>query len=95
MVFFGVLCGGLIYAQESNDLVASEATAAILSLSSPLDFQVFQRSSKAEGVLHIRGALTEVDLSDVRLLARVSQDDQPVSGRSCRRSSMPSSSPQN
>jgi hypothetical protein len=52
----------------------AELQAATLTLTAPLDYQVIQRSAKAEGTIHIVGELTEAEAKAARVEARIAAD---------------------
>ncbi len=74
-VLTAALFGGATSARTGLPPASARAAPVTLALASPLDFQVFQRQSKAEGKIVIvcvvetseRGALTNVDRLEARL----------------------------
>ncbi len=68
---------------ESKELVEFVKTHAFqkLTLGSPLDFQVIQRSSKSEGTIPVRGRCTHLAKSTARVEARIFVEEKPTEWR--------------
>jgi len=52
-------------------------SAAAITLTAPLDYQVIQRMSRTAGTVHFRGALLDLDTSRARLEARIVENGKP------------------
>ncbi|HVK58403.1 MAG TPA: alpha/beta hydrolase, partial [Candidatus Kapabacteria bacterium] len=74
---------GFFECHELVEFVKKYATPSI-SLSSPLDFQVFQRRSRENGMLTIQGELTGTSGKKVRLEARLIVNGRPTRWRQVR-----------